>query len=236
MIEIDNNEFVEVVRKSSTIADVLRYFNFRTDQGHYYRIFHAKVGELSIDTSHFLGKKRGSANFNQIPLETILVKNSTYRHRRELKKRLLKSGLLTNKCYICGITDWLDIPLSLQLDHINGINNDNTLTNLRLLCPNCHSQTETFGGKRLKKLYFCISCQKPIKKKSIHCINCVDTSREPKIKWPSAEDIVLQIKQTNFEYTAKKLGVSSNAVRKYLRKHGIMVKPWKKEVVYLDMV
>ena len=60
---------------------------------------------------------------------------------------LYKSGWKEYKCEICGISEWQGKELSLQLDHINGINNDNRIENLRLLCPNCHSQTETFSGR-----------------------------------------------------------------------------------------
>ena len=53
------------------------------------------------------------------------------------------------KCQKCGISEWLGNPLTLQLDHINGVNNDHRLTNLRFLCPNCHSQTDTYAGKNM---------------------------------------------------------------------------------------
>ncbi len=80
--------------------------------------------------------------------EEILVENSPYKNIPILKKRLLKEGLLEYKCAICGNTgEWLGQPLTLQLDHINGDHFDHRLENLRLLCPNCHSQTETFSGK-----------------------------------------------------------------------------------------
>jgi len=57
-------------------------------------------------------------------------------------------GLLEYKCSICGINTWLNKPLTLQLDHINGDNRDNRIEILRLLCPNCHSQTDNFCGKK----------------------------------------------------------------------------------------
>ena len=66
----------------------------------------------------------------------------------KLKKRLVKEGILEYNCSSCGMKDeWNDKPITLQLDHINGVNNDHRLDNLRLLCPNCHSQTDTWCGR-----------------------------------------------------------------------------------------
>lgn len=86
-----------------------------------------------------------------IPIELVTVENGTYA-RGNLKKRLIESGLLRNECIECGVGPfWNSKPLTLSLDHINGVNNDNRLENLRLLCPNCHSQTATFAGRNVKK-------------------------------------------------------------------------------------
>src|SRR5437763_16057938 len=63
-----------------------------------------------------------------------------------MTKRLLRMGV-RHECSQCGITHWQGMPLVLHLDHINGINNDNRIENLRLLCPNCHSQTDTYGRR-----------------------------------------------------------------------------------------
>lgn len=87
---------------------------------------------------------------HRIPMEEMLVENSSAT-RHNMKLRLLSVGLLRNECYICGISEWLGKPLSLDLDHINGINNDNRLENLRLLCPNCHSQTDTYRGRNVRR-------------------------------------------------------------------------------------
>jgi hypothetical protein len=70
-------------------------------------------------------------------------------NRGNIKRRLLESGALKDECSICGIREWQGKPLSLQIDHINGERLDYRLENPRILCPNCHSQTETFGGRNL---------------------------------------------------------------------------------------
>lgn len=67
--------------------------------------------------------------------------------RAQLKRWLIQSGLKTGKCEHCGIDKWRGRPLSIALHHINGRPMDNRLENLRLLCPNCHSQTENYGGR-----------------------------------------------------------------------------------------
>lgn len=97
-----------------------------------------------LDVAHMTGKSGPKLNRS---LEDILVENSTYTNTSSLKEKLVKLGLLGDCCATCGLSEWLEKPLSLQLDHIDGQRRNNTLTNLRLLCPNCHSQTETWGGR-----------------------------------------------------------------------------------------
>ncbi len=79
-----------------------------------------------------------------MPVEQLLIGR---RNRSHVKARLLRLGLKAPRCEACGIADWLGEPLSLCLHHVNGDRHDNRLENLRLLCPNCHSQTENFSGR-----------------------------------------------------------------------------------------
>ena len=87
----------------------------------------------------------------KIPMDQILVKESTYA-RHNLKRRLIEENLLQYKCLCCGNEgDHNNKPLVLQLDHINGVNNDHRLKNLRFLCPNCHTQQDTYAAKNIIK-------------------------------------------------------------------------------------
>jgi len=71
--------------------------------------------------------------------------------RYNVKMRLIRAGLLKAACQMCGLTEWRGNQLSLHIDHINGVKNDHRLGNLRMLCPNCHSQTETYGGRNIRR-------------------------------------------------------------------------------------
>lgn len=83
------------------------------------------------------------------PDAEVFCENSTFLSNFRLKIRFLEATGIPNECVFCGLGPvWNGAPLTLQLDHINGINTDHRLENLRLLCPNCHSQTPTYAGKR----------------------------------------------------------------------------------------
>lgn len=87
------------------------------------------------------------------PIEELFAA-STRRHRGHLKQRLLRLGLKTSRCERCGLSEWRGRPLSVALHHINGDRLDNRLENLELLCPNCHSQTDTYAGRNGRRTVY----------------------------------------------------------------------------------
>lgn len=150
----DDISFEKIVKESFSIRESLIRLGLKPCGGNY-SIFKKRVEELSIDISHFKGKghlRNSNHNWgNSRNLDEILKESSHFNSYR-LKNKLFKAGLLKNECNICGITEWQGMPISLHLDHINGINNDNRIENLRILCPNCHSQTSTYAGKNKNKI------------------------------------------------------------------------------------
>jgi hypothetical protein len=145
-----DEEFAQAVAESSSAAQVARRFGLKYN-GTSHRYLRMAIERLSLDTSHWLGQAhlRGKTHnwTDRIPLAEILVENSTYGSTSRLKLRLIQAGMLKPCCQMCGISDWHGKPLALVLDHVNGIFDDNRIENIRLLCPNCHSQTPTFAGR-----------------------------------------------------------------------------------------
>ncbi len=149
---LNKDELSSLIGRSSSLADVLRYFGLHVGAGNY-RTLRARLAEERIEYSHIkLGLDRNKGRrFNRasIPLEDLLTANSTY-DRKDLKRRLIAENLLTETCSECRISNvWNGKQLTIQLDHINGISNDNRIENLRMLCPNCHSQTGTYAGRNM---------------------------------------------------------------------------------------
>jgi transposase-like protein len=83
----------------------------------------------------------------KMPIDELLVVGRKETNRSHLKSRLIDEGLKANRCEICGIAEWRGMPLSMELHHLNGNGEDNRLENLQLLCGNCHSQTDNWGGR-----------------------------------------------------------------------------------------
>lgn len=141
----------QAVAKSFSYRQVLAKLGLREAGGNYEQV-KKYISELSLDISHFKGRgwNRGlhGVGIMRVPLEKILVKNSTFQSYK-LKKRLFLANLKKAACEICGWAQrTIEGYLPLELDHINGDRHDNRIENLRILCPNCHSLTTTYRSRK----------------------------------------------------------------------------------------
>ena len=138
------------IRDSYSIAETCRKLGIRPTGGNY-RVINNIIEKYELDTSHFTGQGWNvGLKFNPSPaqpIDEILVKDSSYQSFK-LKKRLLKEGIKEYKCECCGLKEWLNEPIPLELHHINGDNKDHRLENLQMLCPNCHAKTDTYRRRK----------------------------------------------------------------------------------------
>ena len=146
---LSRKEIQEKVNNCNSISDMLKIFGYK-QSGSMAEVMKNVIQEYNIDISHFKPFHRTNQKA-KYSLEEILIPNSPYTNITKLKKRLLKAGLLTYECECCGNKgEWKGRPLVLQLAHKDGDHNNHSLDNLRFLCPNCHSQTDTYSGKNAK--------------------------------------------------------------------------------------
>lgn len=142
---VSDDRFREIVQNSNSYSDCLRLLGLKTSGGSSTDILKKRISELNCSISHFHTSTQSKQA--RYKLDEILVENSSYMNIASLKNRLVKEKRLEYKCAKCGLTEWLNQPISLQLHHKNGIHNDHRIENLEFLCPNCHSLTDTYSGK-----------------------------------------------------------------------------------------
>lgn len=139
----NETEFVRVCEQSPTmaVAAAALGMHFNTFKKHAQRLGCYKVNQGGRGT-----KKNSNAD-RTTPLNEILEGKHPHFQTYKLKLKLLKACILKNSCSVCETTTWQDKELLCELDHIDGDRTNHRLENLRMLCPNCHSQTSTYRAK-----------------------------------------------------------------------------------------
>lgn len=221
--ELDKETLQKIVDNSFSITEVAKKLELNTNSSGLMNLLRIRIQTLGIDLSPLKTRlktwrsEKSMAFFQGIKVSNndIMTIDSKH-HRSSVKRRLIVDKLIDNQCEICGLKDvWQGKPITLSLDHKNGINNDNRIENLRFLCPNCHSQTTTFSGRNI-----------------VREIKVKNKTGRPRKFYCSKEKLSDLISKTPMVHIAKMFGVTDNAIRKRCEEYGIKTKGrggWQKE-------
>ena len=259
-IETIQKEYVKTVcdlaKRCTNINQILKILG-KKGTIEYYKQIRKILEDNNVDTSHFV-EGQAVTEYAHPALETkdYLVKGSTIASSK-LRNKIIKEGIKEHKCECCGLTEWQGKPIPLQLHHINGDKTDNRIENLQLLCPNCHTFTDNYCGRKLKKDdKKCPVCGSKMSKTAKLCKKCfqdlfkhkkiedvyknneikVSTKKLNKVinkikkesKCPTKDELIASFKNLgSFRAVGKKYHVSDNAVRKWCVKYELPVKAKK---------
>lgn len=194
------------VRNSLTITETLKKLNLKRGSFEHLKKY---ISHYQIDISHFNPNKERAIKiaerhgFKKISLENILIEKSSY-NRNHLKNRLYKEKLKNRECELCGQGEiWMGKKISLILDHINGINDDNRIGNLRIVCPNCNATLDTHCGKNIKR------------KNKSKLTRLEISLKKRKFQRPTFNKLKDDIKLLGYVGSGRKYGVSDNTIRKW---------------------
>jgi Zn finger protein HypA/HybF involved in hydrogenase expression len=215
---LDEQTLKETFRKSTSLSDWARGLGFPNASGGTYYELKKKANQLGLKPSFDL---KGKTDHPRYVSDEIYFARNTQHGGNEMRVRILKEKLLPYRCEVCGLEgSWQNRPLTLQIDHKNGDHSDNRLENLRFLCPNCHAQTDNFGGKNIRKDFQkkpqrqCQKCGRTITRysKSGLCAAC-SAERSRVVSRPSKEIFLKEVTKLGFAGMAKAYGISESGIR-----------------------
>lgn len=231
--------------ESCTFKEIIEKLGMKmvSSQGMHYKRLKNRIQEDGLDLTKFReNNKKYLHQFRhnlilkrELSDETCFIQNSRT-NRCTIKRKILRKNLIEYKCHMCGmLPTWNQKELSLELDHINSINDDNRLENLRFLCPNCHSQVTNEHQKKLRKHRDRIrpknlcACGNSKYVMSVTCKNC-RTTNIAKTHFrkfnPTKEQLEEQINllKGNMRAIGRYYNVSDNSIRKRCKLLGINYK------------
>jgi hypothetical protein len=224
----------EAIAGSKSYSEALRRLGMRAAGGNHATLRKYAERIWHIPTDHFdphASQRIQLATRVPRPLSEYLTEHSSY-SRGALKRRLFAEGVKERCCELCGVGErWQGRPMSLVLDHINGVADDNRLENLQIVCPNCAATLDTHCGRNKPRR--CPGCEtlfRPSDKRQQYCSHkCWLASPQFKaenakasrrqVERPSYEQLLADLAELSWVSVGAKYGVSDNAVRKWMRRY-----------------
>lgn len=203
-------EVEQAIQCSRNYSEAMRLLGISVAGGNH-RVFKQKVRELQIPTDHFESSSQRAQRTIAHRNRQRKMSNKEWfisgikRNGGQSKRRLWESGLKSRKCEFCGQgEEWRGRHMGLVLDHIDGDNLNNRLSNLRLLCPNCNATLDTHCGRKNKPPQRCRRGRPNMKMR--------------KVTRPPRDSVLLFVAEHGYEAAGRNWGVSGNAVRKWIKK------------------
>jgi hypothetical protein len=220
----------EAIAASTNWSQALRRLGLRAAGGNH-AVLKRWAAVWGISTAHFAPFADAARHLRraETPLDEILVERSSY-DRSSLKRRLYAAGIKAARCELCGQGEiWHGKRMSLILDHINGVHDDNRRENLQIVCPNCAATLTTHCARNLPRPT-CPTCGTEFRRNrggQIYCCaRCWHQSaafraveRRRKVPRPSYEQLIADLQEMSWVAVGVKYGVSDNAVRKWMRRY-----------------
>ena len=216
------------VSQSESYAQVLLKLGIDAHGGNY-KTLKSRILANSIDTSHFTGMSWSKGHSLKKRDIQDYLSNKCKIGSHILKVKLINNKILEHKCYSCNLTEWCGQPIPIELHHIDGNRENNNLSNLQILCPNCHAQTDNYCSKKIKqpksnkktraRTKQCL-CGTPIISSSKQCRPCKNlTSSKSR---PSINELIENINLTkNISQTAKYYNVSRQSVINWCQQYNV---------------
>jgi hypothetical protein len=222
------------IAASRSYTEALRRLGMRAAGGNHRTIrrYAEEVWRIPVDHFDPDAVRRARLGRPTTPLEQVLVEGSTYQRTR-LKERLFAEGLNERRCELCGQGElWQGRRMSLILDQVNGVHDDNRLEKLRIVCANCNATLDTHCGRNNRlpqEQRACLHCGTPFRPRherhrycSRSCGQRAPGIRTPRISQrrverPPYEQLVAEMDLLGYLAVGRRYGVSDNAIRKWRR-------------------
>ena len=226
--QCSTKQLIQFVNSSTCYKQVLEKLGYRACSGSVQQLLRERLRTENISTKHFSAPT--GDKITKRTIENTFCKNSTA-DQKTLRKKYFEGNYTEYKCSICGQEPfWQGKPLTLILDHINGINNDDRFENLRWVCPNCNYQLDTANGRNIKRLreagllgeikhqeYYCQDCGKELSSKSAtRCADCASKASR-RVQRPNREELKKLIRTIAFTNIGARFGVADNTIRKWCK-------------------